>query len=840
MVPRELCKRASLPCIGALPAGGFVWVLFAGAFVWVLILVGCHRVAPAGGGAAAPLDLAGEERPLFEIHMGDPEFFSRPGPPQDRPITRRIGRLVHPTLGVPALALAGGLVALWFAPESPSERAAIGRTSLRLETRLGGVEVSLPLEIMRVDQGRQGAPVKLLARVPAEAPRATYDLVAVVPGTPIERQPRSLRVLHADPATRPIRLALVADQQLWDPTVVVASGRKNARAYPFRGEKQENRAMARQVLHEVGLWDPDFTLQLGDVVFGLDYEKEYEDAISMLAQAPVAGFFVPGNHDAYAIYAVDLKQGAAGLAVGALRCRHLVPRSREELSSWRVWEIVRCVYGDVRGQLFGRLFYDGLVAWQKNLGPPYYSFRVGSYQFIALNTYDGTPERRHAYSFWVDFAGLHLGAPLVDNYGGYITDTQLRFVEREAQKAAAQGLTVVFVGHHDPRGNAEDQPFHENEPFPTSPVGLGHFEEWNYDGAWNSDPKGGRGPESAERHSGHRLLSLVARYGSAYICGHAHLDEERTYRPGERILGDILAKREVTFLRVTTASSSTSKGSYWGYRMVTAHPDGRLDLSPFSKAPTLGSVPAGNLWEETLAPGHEPTGATPEERAGALAGAPTEGGTGISHGSGTAAPTGGDRAAPWVSPLALHSGLPRGVVVRVSTLLPEAAGQGYRFGAWAPARARLMDVWPLPGARPGKERALYALRLDIPPAASDVVTRPEQVQFTDLRVLPAAGNRPPQPLVRLDGRPLAPQGSLFLRPGQARELDASGSRDPDGDDLLPPLWRTTDARGREMGPGGRGPRLRLTLTQPGPHRVHLVVRDIHGAAATWSIPVVVR
>ena len=54
--------------------------------------------------------------------------------------------------------------------------------------------------------------------------------------------------------------------------------------------------------------------------------------------------------------------------------------------------------------------------------------RLEPFRFIGLNTMDGSPERRHAYSFFVDAFDLHLGAPFVDNYGGYLSPAQLAAV----------------------------------------------------------------------------------------------------------------------------------------------------------------------------------------------------------------------------------------------------------------------------------------------------------------------------------------------------------------------------------------------------------------------------
>src|SRR5262249_49357930 len=159
------------------------------------------------------------------------------------------------------------------------------------------------------------------------------------------------------------------------------------------------------------------------------------------------------------------------------------------------------------------------------------------------------------------------GAPAVDNYGGYLGDAQLRWLEADLAAAAAAGKTIVLFGHHDPRGNL-DQPaearYTANLPFPTDPLSLGGFKEWNYDSGWGD--RAGR--ESAPDTSATRLLRLVARYASAYLSAHVHKDGQRAYEPGEELAPGVRAERRIEFVRVTAAAGAPSDGkAYWGYRL---------------------------------------------------------------------------------------------------------------------------------------------------------------------------------------------------------------------------------------------------------------------------------
>jgi hypothetical protein len=350
------------------------------------------------------------------------------------------------------------------------------------------------------------------------------------------------------------------------------------------------------------------------------------------------------------------------------------------------------------------------VAWRQTLGPLRYAFDLGPFRFIGLNTYDGSPERRHAFSIWVDIKGLHLGAPMVDNYGGYLSEAQLRWLRAEIAQASAARRPLVVFGHHDPRGNASGDRYHPNQAFPTDPVGPSHFEQWNYDGAWDSNPRDRRGRERATRHSGHALLRLLARHGGVYLSGHVHRDERRRYAAGASLPGGIRARRGLTFVKVTTASSAPKTGGYWGYRLLTAHPDGRLDTRPFATRPTLPSVPVGNLWS-SRAPASQVAAQLRRGEAALLT--------------------------------TLHTGLPRRVGVRVRARLPRRAA-GYRFrgspaGRADPAGARITVRHRLP--LPGGREVLYDLRVRLPAAPAAALRDPAALRHVRILAEPTPSSR---------------------------------------------------------------------------------------------------
>jgi hypothetical protein len=135
-----------------------------------------------------------------------------------------------------------------------------------------------------------------------------------------------------------------------------------------------------------------------------------------------------------------------------------------------------------------------------------------------------------------------------------------------------------------------------NDAFPTAPLGLGPFEEWNFDSAaWDSDPWDTRSGETPARNSGTRLLEIFAQPGGYYLFGHGHFDQRSVYDVGSR-LGPHRVQRRVDFLRTTTASGGVVGHGYWGYRLLRASgPD--LALVDYAPEIGLGSIPSGNLWQ---------------------------------------------------------------------------------------------------------------------------------------------------------------------------------------------------------------------------------------------------
>ena len=720
----------------------------------------------------------------------DPGYAHRPTRQRDQ-AARHINNLLAPTLTCPALVRSGGELTVRLRPPasvgklSPasSPRTKKGEaepTRWRAYLRRQGRGPVLPLRVLRCSGGGR----ELVLEVPLFLARDVYDLRVMGLGVD-ETQPNAVRVLGEKPRPRDrFRFAVVTDHQLWDPSYRLTGRELSAGGFPVTGADEErNIKIARQEMHELSLHDPDFILLPGDLVYGVDYPREYGQARALLQRWRLPIFAVPGNHDGYADYVVKLRGGALSLVAGALECRkHL----EGELTWGKTWVFATCLYGDIKNLLYADLHRDGLTYWARQLGPPTYAFSHGGMRFVGINTYDGTPKRRHAFSFFMDAFDLKLGVPAVDNYGGYLTERQLVFIKAQAEAATRRGETLVLFGHHDPRGNEKGRPYHPNEGFPTDPLSMGGFEEWNYDSSqWDSDPDDAREAETPMKHSGMELLKILARHGGYYLCGHVHRDQRKVYNRGDRLRG-ITVRGRLEFIRTTTASAGATGDGYWGYRLIEAE-DGQLKVVDYDAGHELGSVPAGNLWAT-------PAGSAPPE-------------------------------------VSLTSALPRRTRVVVPMTLP-GSEQGYRFrlrpGAGTAGETNPDEAAPRIRqiAHEGTEVTFW-VELILPAAPFPPSARGQIKRI--LRALPARGNQAPRPAIHAavaTGAPLAPlDRPLEAHTGQTILLSAEASADAEGDRILTYRW---DLGGHLAA----GARVAHTFTRPGKITVRLTVEDEAGARSS--------
>ncbi|MBN2725544.1 MAG: metallophosphoesterase [Deltaproteobacteria bacterium] len=513
--------------------------------------------------------------------ISGPSYPFEPYKNQSSEVLSRITKIISPVFGFPAMVEPSGAMALITFNEVKK---------VYLLPASCGSRVRLQV----IKSTKTGKYFRSILQIPPDLPRQGYHLKVHWTDGSATTEKLSVRSTGFK-KNRDIKIALYSDHQLRDPSWKLFNGFSGNKNFPKRGESKLNRAITKQQFHELEILDPDMIIHLGDLLFGLDYPEEYQMIYKLWQHSVLPGYFIPGNHDAYATYTLKMPS-FSGLSLGMLKCKSLLPGSTKDW--YDIFKFIVCLYGNIKNELFNNLKSDGLVWWKRWIGPLNQSIRVGKFQFIFLNTYAGTPERRHSFSIYIKALGYHLGAPAVDNYGGYLSDADLKWVKTQLTNALENKLTPVIFAHHDPRGNLSGDRYHHNEPFPTSPIGADHFEEWNFDGKeWDSDTTDKRVNESITENNAVKLLKLVAASGGFYISGHIHKDGQWVYPKGKLIDGKIRALKDITFIKVTTGASSKKDDGYWGIRTITAKEDGTLTLNTWS--PKKLSIPSGNRWYET-------------------------------------------------------------------------------------------------------------------------------------------------------------------------------------------------------------------------------------------------
>ncbi len=390
----------------------------------------------------------------------------------------------------------------------------------------------------------------------------------------------SLRVV---PRGRPLTMVLTADHQLQDPT-----WRKGRRKTPG---PHDNILITKQEIDEISAIAPDVAIHLGDLIFGARPRKELQEGIKLWNSRDFAMTFLPGNHDGYALYDVTIPGWRELLSVSAGCRKELnISVASPKKSIVSLFAFLSCAFSDLKSRLFNKLRTDSLEVWRQFMGPMDRTFSLGSFCFILLNTYSGSPQRRHSFVFPLGFMrplGIRAaGVPMVDNYGGQLTPDQLRWTEEVMSRCARRGKTILVFGHQDPRGNMTGRRYTPDDPFPTDPISLDHFEEWNF------DPR----TETGKYNSGTRLTALLARYGGWYFSAHVHHSAVFRYEPGQEIVPGVTARKTVTFIKVTTGASMTRKGAWWGYAVLRLDPSGRVGLVSEDGRP---AIPAGGFgWKD--------------------------------------------------------------------------------------------------------------------------------------------------------------------------------------------------------------------------------------------------
>lgn len=739
----------------------------------------------------AALALPGTGHAESLLTLRDPLYATRAVPPQLTEVVPRVRQIAYPVLGMPALVKPGDTFSVLVAPGCPIQ---LGGLEASLALVGSSPEITLPLEVREV---RKNDPVKDVFRITVEAPvdigADHYDLRIEDGKCVRDTQPSSVRIYRDDQA---FRFAILSDEQLGDPRGRLENREPNGSLFPSRRLPDPQVRFIAQVQSELEFLDPLFVLYPGDAVFGMDYRKEYVSTADRLGDARLATFMVPGNHDAYAAHVLQAREGwRRSMARLALCGKSLL--GFDPLQA--VLDTGACTVSTMSDIVDYKLDYDGIQGWRHTLGPDFYAFEVGNFRFLGVNTYEGSVARRQSLPLslgrigsWLDPeldwpTGIDpsLGAPLVDNFGGYLSPASLEWMEGQVKDARKADTQVVLFGHHDPTGLFMGNPaFAANTPFGTDPVAATGFEVWNFEGAWDSDPTDPTGNEQVDKNSATTLLARLVEGPAWFFGGHTHRDDVRLLKPGESV-GAVRApvRGEVQVIQTTTgAVQPGDPNAYKGYRLVTVE-KGAITRTEFAPDRGWAAVPAGNLWVENQAS----DGDVPHQ--------------------------------------AVVSGLPVPVTGRLRFALP-ANEVGYRF------RTTTGQVLPLSDLYQTTRTLVGWVQVDVP-AASTVATTPEALVRQVVAWEEATGNdRPAARLCKVGEKERKKSKPLKVKAGRQISLTAAESADQDG------FLRVTTAWGGVVQEG-----LETTWEAPGQKAtdvIKLTVWDPWGAMGTATREIQVK
>ena len=394
-------------------------------------------------------------------------------------------------------------------------------------------------------------------------PEAKYDIVVKMPNGEEMVSRNAVFFPHYEESD-PTKFLIVADPQLEDLLSKKTDDMNfNPENYPFYAENSllnydQQFGIIKATFSQLNSADTDFTVMLGDIVYGRDYQQEYSDFYNLMTALEVPMFSIPGNHDGYAHFTTV-----------------------NDLNTPLEW--------------------DGLEYWSMFIGPKNNAFKFRNKTYLLLNTYDGTSQRRASSQIGIG----DTGASPVANWGGYLAERTLNWAKIMLE---SNDIAAVF-GHMTPLGQDATGKYHANRSFSKiyGIVSVIDEQEWNIDSSWDSDPTDGVFNETQTANNGVSLTSFLAKKANPpiYFSGHTHHDKVFTFEKGSELIPDtgVIAPEKMEFIMTTTMATEGS-GDYWGFRRVEMSDDevsynytcGRYENCGIKNGSGMQSIPSGNLW----------------------------------------------------------------------------------------------------------------------------------------------------------------------------------------------------------------------------------------------------
>lgn len=348
--------------------------------------------------------------PTSQLHYADPAINDEA---QSLPIVPFVDRIHHPTLGCPALLTPDRpLVVLLSLPEGEDPRAA----ELALVDRHGGggerplAITGDPVSLGLGPTGKSGRRELWQISCSLEGHAFRLHDLRVRAGGAQETQPNAVRVYER--ITGDEKVILCGDSQYHVANAVClerfierVNRRDDIAWVALIGDVCDNGVRGSFNMLKLAL-----SAQAGPV--HSYYADEYRDTAGRLLpklNKPIV--LVPGNHDG--MVAFDYYR--PGVASNA----YLGPDPQNAVA------------------------YDGLHHYRRSFGPLYHAFTWHRTRYLCANSFELDRDER---------LGFHA---VVANWGGWMRDEQMRWVEQELAGATEAGMHKVMLVHHDPRGGSK-------------------------------------------------------------------------------------------------------------------------------------------------------------------------------------------------------------------------------------------------------------------------------------------------------------------------------------------------------------------------------------------------
>ncbi|MEZ4441239.1 MAG: metallophosphoesterase [Polyangiaceae bacterium] len=417
---------------------------------------------------------------------------------QSLPLPRLVDHLQYPTLGAPALV----------------EVAATLQCVVSLDEGVGPSEVTLALVARHGDGGRHGLRFEAEALDDGvEGGRRLYELRASLEGIPAalydlaleglaepEVQPNAVRVFEQ--ITGDELVVFCGDSQLHDGNTQCLE-RFVARMNDADNEEVAWIALIGDVCDN-GVKGETNAMRLALKAKASEvshyYDFEYPTAHRILAKLHKPILLMPGNHDGMVAYARYGAGERTNVVVG--------PDPKNDVA------------------------YDGLQHFARTFGPLHHAFDWGGTRYLCTNTYE---LNRH------DRLGFHC---VVTNWGGWMQDSQIAWLDAELADAHASGLGAVVLMHHDPRGGSLGRKlgqYHLFRPYDFDEVGaavlaylryLAKRRNVTFQQEWMAD----FGVDLVDHPARRILESLAKHHVHAVVMGHDNLNWVDTYDEGDDLL----------------------------------------------------------------------------------------------------------------------------------------------------------------------------------------------------------------------------------------------------------------------------------------------------------------